>query len=253
MNILNEIIVTEIDSIVTIPSPKGRYEEMENRRCYGLSFCTEGQITYTHKGIEYISDPYHAIILPQGQNYSLYGNKKGLFPLINFKCMKPLCDTMLVLPVDNIRSYVKDFEYMKSLSLFEKNRTKIISVFYDIIYRLSSKDSTQSSVLLPAEKFLENNIDNAEITNEILAHQCGISEIYFRKIFTRQYGITPRQYIINIRINKAKQLLTDGILKINAVSEKCGFSNSNHFCRTFKEKTGLTPMEYMNKNHVPKI
>lgn len=253
MNKLNEIVVTDIDNILTIPSPKGRYEKMTNRRCYGLSFCIEGQITYTHNGKEYVSDPGHAVILPQGQSYSLYGNKKGLFPLINFNCINPLCDTIEVLPIDNASTYIKDFEHMKSLFPFEKNRTKVISIFYDILYRLSSQSTVKSSMLLPAEKFLENNFSNSEITNEMLARQCGISEIYFRKLFTKQYGITPHQYIINIRINKAKQLLTDGMLKINAVSEECGFSNPNHFCRVFKEKTGLTPMEYMNRNYIFKI
>lgn len=253
MNMLDGIIVTDIDNIMTISSPKGRYVKMTDRRWYGLSFCTEGQMTYTHNGTEYVSDPDHAVILPQGQSYSLYCNKKGVFPLINFKCMEPLCDTITVLPIDNLKMYIKDFEHMRSLSLFEKNRTKLISIFYDIIYRLSSRKTTQSGILLPAEKFLENNFDNTEITNEMLAQQCGISEIYFRRLFTRQYGVTPHQYIINIRINKAKQLLTDGMLKINAISEKCGFSTPNHFCRVFKEKTGLTPLEYMSRNLISKI
>lgn len=46
---------------------------------------------------------------------------------------------------------------------------------------------------------------------------------------------------------------SEGVLKINAVSERCGFTNQYHFCRVFKEKTGLTPTEYMNKHRIYKI
>ena len=88
---------------------------------------------------------------------------------------------------------------------------------------------------------------------ELLAEKCGISEVYFRRLFTEQYKVTPKQYIIDLRINKAKQLLTDGIFKIGAISESCGFSNPYHFCRVFKEKTGLTPTEFMKQNKILKI
>ena len=86
-----------------------------------------------------------------------------------------------------------------------------------------------------------------------LAKQCRISEVYFRRIFTSCYNMTPKQFLIDIRINKAKQLLSEGALKINAVAVKCGFSNQYHFCRIFKERTGLTPTEYMKQHIVYQI
>lgn len=253
MDNLSKIIVTDIVNVITVFSPKGRLERMHNRECYGLSFCKEGKITYTHNNKEYVSDPYHAIILPKGQNYTIRGDKTGIFPVINFDCAGVLCDTMMVLPVGNVDFIMRDFTQMKNLFLFEKNRTKVISLLYNIIYSLSVSDVSESSILLPAMKYLEDNYSFSEISNKILAQKCNISEVYFRKLFTGYYGITPRQYIIDIRINKAKQLLTDGILKINAVSEECGFSNPYHFSRLFKEKTGITPTEYMKQNRILKI
>lgn len=253
MNNLNKIVLTDITDVIAVFSPKGRFVKMHNRKCYGLSFCKEGQITYTHKGKEYISDSDHAIILPMGQSYSLYGDKTGIFSVINFECRDFLCDTMMILPVRNIDSLMSDFTQMKNLFLFEENRTKVMSIFYNIIHTLTTDAATRYNILLPAVKYLESNYSSPDITNAVLAGQCNISEVYFRKLFTSQYGITPRQYIIDIRINKAKQLLTDGILKINAISEKCGFSNPYHFCRLFKDKTGLTPTEYGKQNKIFEI
>ena len=249
MNDLNKIVVTDIIDVRTVFSQKGRYEKMNNRKHYGLSFCNEGQITYTHNNKNYVSDPHHAIILPKGQSYTIRGDENGVFPIINFDCADFLCDTMIVLPIENIDFIMKDFTQMKNLFLFERSRAKVMSLFYDIIHSFcESAAISENRILLPAIKYLENNYSLPELTNKILADQCNISEVHFRKLFTDQYGITPRQYIIDIRINKAKQLLTDGIFKINAVSEKSGFSNPYHFSRLFKEKTGLTPTEYMKQN-----
>lgn len=253
VDIINNIVVTSITDIVTFSSPKGRFKEIKNREHYGLSFCTEGQITYTHKGKKYISDKEHAILLPKGESYTLYGDKKGFFPVINFECMDFLCDQMVVFPIANLDTYIKDYEQMKALSLFKNNRTKIISIFYNILHRLIYSANHISSTLLPAIKYLETNFQDSTLTNSSLAKQCDISEVYFRKLFIKQYKKSPKQYVIDIRIDKAKQLLTDGILKINVVAEKCGFSNPYHFCRVFKEKTGLNPTEYMKQNKILKI
>lgn len=252
MNNLDKIVITDINEIFTVMSRKGRSEKIHSRKSYGLSFCSEGQITYTHNGNKIISDKNHAIILPKGQTYTLYGNKTGSFQVINFQCDGILCNTVLALPIKNADTYIKDYEQIKALSLFRGNRTKIMSIFYDMLYRLSSH-STEMSVITPAIVYLENNYNNPNLTNAELAKQCNISEVYFRKIFRDHYKTTPKQYVVNIRINKAKLLLAENSLKINAVAESCGFSNQYHFCRVFKERTGLTPTEYIKQNRIYKI
>ena len=252
MNIINKITVTDIKELFTVLSPKGRNETIKNRKSYGLSFCTEGKITYEIGGKSAVSDENHAVILPKGRSYSLYGNKSGIFPVINFDCKDFLCDEVISLPIQNSDTYIKDFEKMKALSLFEENRAKMMSVFYNILHRLSTESSVHNAIL-PAIRYIESNYQNPKLSNSELAEQCNISEVYFRKIFTETYKTTPKQFIVEIRINKAKQLLSDGFLNIGAVAEECGFSNQYHFCRLFKEKTGFTPTEYLKRNRIYKI
>ncbi|MEE1006635.1 MAG: AraC family transcriptional regulator [Acutalibacteraceae bacterium] len=252
MNIINKITVTDIKELFTVSSPRGRSEEIKNRKSYGLSFCAEGKITYKINGKQAVSDEKHAVILPKGMSYSLYGNKSGIFPVINFDCKELLCDEVISLPIQSSDIYIKDFEKMKALSLFEENRAKMMSVFYNILHRLSTESSVHNAIL-PAIKHIESNYQNPKLSNAELAEKCNISEVYFRKIFTETYKTTPKQFIVEIRINKAKQLLSDGFLNIGAVAEECGFSNQYHFSRLFKEKTGLTPTEYIKRNRVYKI
>ena len=252
MNVLNKITVTDIVELFTVSSPKGRVQEIHNRANYGLSFCAEGKITYEIGGKQAVSDENHAVILPKGKSYSLYGNKSGIFPVINFDCKDFLCDEVISLPIQSADTYIKDFEKMIVLSLFEENRTKMMSVFYNILHRLSTESSVHY-LILPAIRYIESNYQNPKLSNTDLAEQCNISEVYFRKIFTETHKTTPKQFIVDIRINKAKQLLSEGFLKVSAVSRLCGFSNQFHFCRLFKEKTGFTPTEYMNRNRIYKI
>lgn len=252
MNQLNKITVTNIDELFTVSSPKGRFAEINDRKSYGLSFCSKGKITYTINGKQVISDKNHAVILPKSKSYSLHGDKAGTFPVINFNCEDFLCDEIISLPIQSSDTYVKDFEKLKALSLLEENRAKMMSIFYNILHRLSTESSVRS-VIIPAIKYLESNFQNPKLSNAELAEKCNISEVYFRKVFAQIYKTTPKQFIVEIRINKAKQLLSDGFLKVSAVAEQCGFSNQYHFCRLFKEKTGFTPTEYMKRNRIYKI
>lgn len=249
---LTDITITDIKSVFAVTSSKGRYDTITKRKYYGLSFCTDGQIIYNHNGNEVMSDKNHAVILPQGKTYTLSGIKNGVFPVINFTCIGNLCDTVTAIPVRDTKELIRDFEKLRSLSLFEGNRSEMMSVFYHMLHRLSLQNPPCYSIL-PAVKYIEKNYRNPELTNEELAAQCNISEVYFRRLFTKHYNMTPKQFIIDMRINKAKQLLAEGILKINNIAGCCGFSNQYHFCRSFKEKTGLTPTEYMKQNKIYRI
>lgn len=249
---LSKIIITAIDSVVTVYSPKGRYDTMVNRGSYGLSFTSDGQITYTHNGKSFISAPNTAVILPKGQTYTIHGDKDGNFPVINFECENFSADTIITFPIENIKPVMKEFENLKSLFVYNKSPLLIMSSLYNLIYSIAIADTYGKNPLYPAIEFMESNFAS-EISNSILARKCHISEEHFRKQFTKIYGISPKQYIINIRLNMAKQLLSEGTLKINAISEKCGFSNPYHFCRLFKDKTGITPSEYMKQNRIHKI
>ena len=122
----------------------------------------------------------------------------------------------------------------------------MLSVFYDMLHAISADRS--SALLAPALRYIENYYFESDITNACLAERCKISEVYFRRLFKEELGVSPRQYIIDMRIRRAGQLLAEGQKKISAIAEECGFSSSYHFCRSFKEHVGVTPSEYREKN-----
>lgn len=245
---ISDIIITSLENVIIVPSYRGRTLEMVNRHNFGLSFCIEGSITYTHLGKKYVSDKNHAVILPKGASYSLYGNEKGNFPLINFQCENLNLDTFKVVTLHNPESYIKEFENMKDRLLIQNSRPKAMSLFYDILYRLSNEFAETDNTLFPATNYLENNFSDPLISNTLLADKCNISEVYFRRLFKKRFGLSPKQYVLELRIRKAKQLLLDGNIPVTKVSELCGFTNPYHFSRAFHKITGLSPTQYKKEN-----
>ena len=248
---LDGITVTEVKSAVTVYAERGKHYQMRNRALWGLSLCIDGQITYIQNGREYICAEGCAVILPKGGTYFIKRDKSGTFPLINFDCLDFLCDTVTVVPVRNAEELIADYERMKKLFCFDENRAQIFSIFYGMLHKLRSDNIPRE--LLGGVRLINSDYCDASITNKKLAAECNISEVYFRKLFTKHFGISPKQYIIDLRIQKAKQLLTEGVMSVSVISEKCGFSNPYHFCSLFKQHTGVTPSEYRKANLIHKI
>lgn len=249
----DELVITNILPPIVVHSAKGRTAKTENRPTFGLSLCISGQITYTMNGKTYTSNQTNAILLPKGGTYSLLGDKEGLFPVINFEAAHFDCDEIAVLPLENPQRCIQCFETLKNLFLQDGNRLKIYSVFYQLLSNAASANSITHRTLHAAIALIESSIHRPELSNTILAKQLGISEVYLRKLFATHCNTSVKQYILDLRIQKAKQLLIDTPFSTTAIAEACGFSSVYHFCRTFKQRTGTTPTQYACENRIYKI
>ena len=92
--------------------------------------------------------------------------------------------------------------------------------------------------------YLEKNYMK-NITLDELSGLTGLSKYYLLRSFTKQKGISPYRYLETIRIDRAKKLLEQGVLPIEAALQT-GFTDQSHFSNFFKKFIGLTPKQYMN-------
>nr|WP_283244887.1 helix-turn-helix transcriptional regulator [Gehongia tenuis] len=67
---------------------------------------------------------------------------------------------------------------------------------------------------------------------------------YLRRLFTREFGVTPQQYLIQLRMERARQILKQPGLSVTEAALSCGFYDARYFSRLFRRETGQTPSEY---------
>jgi AraC-like DNA-binding protein len=77
-----------------------------------------------------------------------------------------------------------------------------------------------------------------------LAHRLGVSYTWFRRTFAHHTGLSPHQYRLQIKLGRARTLLSDTALTVKEVAFRCGFQNEHYFSRLFKRKTGVAPGEW---------
>jgi AraC-like DNA-binding protein len=77
-----------------------------------------------------------------------------------------------------------------------------------------------------------------------VARQLGVSYTRFRRLFSQHVGLSPHQYRLQLKIGRARRLLSDTKLPVKEIAFRAGFESEQYFCRLFKRKTGLTPSQW---------
>lgn len=85
-----------------------------------------------------------------------------------------------------------------------------------------------------------------KITIEFLSKLSNMSESNFNRTFKRETGVSPIEYLINIRLKKAKRLLRERNINITEISLKCGFYSLSHFSSCFTKQFGISPSDYQS-------
>jgi AraC family transcriptional regulator len=97
--------------------------------------------------------------------------------------------------------------------------------------------------LRKVREFVEANLAS-EIKLHALAGLCGVGVAHFIRLFKSSTGSSPYQYVLGLRVGRAKVLLGDYSLTLADVAQSCGFANQQHLQSTFRRMTGITPGAY---------
>jgi len=84
------------------------------------------------------------------------------------------------------------------------------------------------------------------ISLDDLASVAGVSRFHFHRQFRKSVGVTPHEYVLRARIERAKGLLTDSDLTVGEVSGAVGFADQSHFSNIFRKLTAMTPRGFRN-------
>lgn len=105
------------------------------------------------------------------------------------------------------------------------------------------------ALMLEAKTFLQQHY-NEPISLEQIAHALGVSAFHLSHVFSEESDFTLFDYLTRLRMEKARELLTEGRLKISAAARAVGYENSNYFAKAFRRYFGILPSEVTSRNRV---
>ncbi|REE90635.1 two-component system response regulator YesN [Paenibacillus taihuensis] len=126
-------------------------------------------------------------------------------------------------------------EYLEELASFAIARMK------------RSRTSGGAAVVETVRQYIDSQYMN-EISLSMLADRFHINTTYLSELFKKQIGTTFSDYLIQVRIGKAEELLADPNLRLADIAELVGFANSSYLSSVFKKMYGVSPNEYRNRS-----
>jgi len=223
------------------------------------------------KNIEILNPNFKVISIESNGEDALLFIKQHTPNVIITDIQMPIMDGLeLIKQISKYNNYIKciilsghdDFAYAKSAIEYGAFSYLLKPVnldeLSDLLKKLeltfySAHDMLSSSQKAPVynskeiadliKRYIEQNY-NKPIDLNIIADHFSFSPSYLTKIFVKYTNVTPSKYILNYRVNIAKQLLGDFSLTINMVANMVGYTDPFHFSKTFKQAVGMSPASY---------
>ncbi len=196
--------------------------------------------------------------------YKLGDNYVAYFPArLNYKRVASV-DELIVVHFDTT-DYFSDFIDLfeahnpeKIARLFKKlldtwngrevgYKHKCTAILYDILaecylenFRVRHKDSK----IRASVDYVQRHFKDSSLTVGEVAKKSFMSEVYFRKLFKKEYGISPQKYIVNLRIQNAVGLISTGYYSLKEVAYMSGYNDYKYFSVEFKKALGISPSKY---------
>lgn len=117
---------------------------------------------------------------------------------------------------------------------------------------VKSRSVKLKELLSISKEYIENNYEK-EISLSDVAGYVFLSESYFAHTFKDEFGVSPKKYLLNARIDAAKELLSKTDQKINDIAKEVGFSSQQRFNDIFKKYEGMTPLHFRKIEKLKKL
>lgn len=219
-----------------------------------LYFITEGEASISLKDTELLLKPGYCYLLPSFQVITANCKRSMTHYFIHFQ--EPENTPFSLFDFFKIPKEIK-VDPTLTLTLFQTavaNRNQRTPEEY--YYLHGAFDMLIAPFFAQAEQHISNNPrliqiieyinthleDNIQITD--LADMINLTVNHFSHVFKSTFGISPKKYILQKKLDFAQTLLSKSYYNINEISHKLGFDNETYFSRLFKEKIGFSPSDY---------
>ncbi len=228
------------------------------RRHHGFLYTLQGTETYRFADKTIAAVPHSVLYIPKNEDYTItFSDKISEVRTIDFEMAaetEPTRPFLIKLPEANSVAGL----FAKMEAVCEKHTEKSVFGCKALFYQILEHMAEAERLFLPSEKYakitqavekMQENFLNSDFRLEMLSKEFGISYRYFEQLFHRKYGMSPKEYLLSLRLEYAKKLLADSDMRIKDIAVMLGYGDSTHFGKLFTAKTGYTPREYRSKTH----
>ena len=244
--------ITKIVLACYVPVGAGKIVHT-NRTSHGFALNLTGEKNYCFSNGKKINvKPYELIYLPKNSNYNVETIIAGETYCINFLIDDETEYQPFSVKIKNVEKLLTSYKSAENAWRLKKNGYEYVclSEIYKIIYETFKQYSSpyvpnaKANILTPAIDYIRKNYTSELINVESLSELCGISYEYFRRLFHSVYDCSPVKYINDLKLSRAKELISSGLYTVSEVAFHSGFSDASHFSRFFKKATGIAPINY---------
>ena len=253
----DRFVITAIDRVIMVGKdeyPERKISFFHDLKHHELIFHFSGQSTVFFNDLCLETPPNTIRFLPKGEvhRYDVVRKENG-------ECIDVFFDTDLEISpkafVINVSQNEKIAALFKKLfsTWVGKNDGyyfESISLLYRIFAELQKNTASPKQYehkLAPALDKIHNHFLNEDFSISELASECNMSESYFQRLFKLRYGVPPKKYIIQLKINHSCDLLRLERYTVTQIAELCNFSDIYFFSRQFREYMGITPTQFIKK------
>lgn len=162
-----------------------------------------------------------------------------------------LCLSYIIESGKNIEEvFGKDFAPYKAIKEMENIEAafmQVSEIFKATIEFFSRNKHTRSrKVVDSVREYILSNYSDCDLSVEKISRSIYVDTSYIRRLFKKELNMTVTDYIADIRMQKAKELLSKGNMKLSEVAEKIGYNDNGYFSKCFKKYYGISPSVYEN-------
>lgn len=213
---------------------------------HGIVLVTSGNIIFVSNDETLKVTKGDIVFLPKNSYYKTVTDKAEDY-LINFDSDGVSINTPTHLLKNAENKYGDIFGKIIDMQIKGASIFSIKSQFFTLLDSIlkDMDNSTKNNGFIELGKQMLESERNYSINQ--IAKECAVSVSGFRSAFKNACGISPMEYKMNIKINRAKYLLQSTSMSLSEISDALGFYDTAYFCKTFKKYTGCSPMSYAKK------
>lgn len=216
------------------------YFEVKKRPYAALSYKLSGKAEFEIMNNNFFVKSKDILYIPANTDYKVkYSSNRSIVIHMNdCNYTNPECFCF------GKKTYIETM-FLDLLRLWKKNHSvnQAKACMYNILYNISEEKrlTVCEPEFINAVEYIKSHCYDVALDINQVCCKCYISRTKLQKLFLRYYGVSPKQYLLKLKMDKAFKLLADEHLTIGETAVLCGFKDGKYFSRLFHQKFGYPP------------